>query len=151
MNISRGHGGTGFGVTAGANYEPPAATYGGRYQPTVTSYDYDAPLDERGAPTAKFHAYRRPGARHPGRPAAEAATATGAARGVAPWRGSYPATRTTCVPGGRTTSLPSTRGAAPHSAVVSVIASNAERGSRTGSTSARATWTRTVSSGCSRR
>ena len=46
------HGGTNFGFTAGANS-------GGRgYEPDVTSYDYDAPLDEQGRPTAKYHALR---------------------------------------------------------------------------------------------
>jgi beta-galactosidase len=28
------------------------------FLPDVTSYDYDAPLDEAGHPTAKYHAYR---------------------------------------------------------------------------------------------
>jgi len=28
------------------------------YLPDVTSYDYDAPLDEAGHATAKFYAYR---------------------------------------------------------------------------------------------
>jgi beta-galactosidase len=46
------HGGTNFGFTAGANA-------GGKgYEPDVTSYDYDAPLDEQGRPTAKYHALR---------------------------------------------------------------------------------------------
>jgi hypothetical protein len=45
------HGGTNFGFTAGANY-------GDRYQPDVTSYDYDAPLNEIGRPTPKFAAIR---------------------------------------------------------------------------------------------
>lgn len=58
VNVYVAHGGTNFGVTAGANFDPPEATACGTYQPTATSYDYDAPLDERGAPTAKFHAYR---------------------------------------------------------------------------------------------
>ena len=40
------HGGTNFGFTSGANDK-------GVYQPTVTSYDYDAPLDEAGHPTAE--------------------------------------------------------------------------------------------------
>ncbi|HEY3471362.1 MAG TPA: beta-galactosidase, partial [Amycolatopsis sp.] len=30
----------------------------GVYQPLVTSYDYDAPLDEAGDPTPKYHAFR---------------------------------------------------------------------------------------------
>ncbi|MGG5752100.1 beta-galactosidase [Zafaria sp. Z1313] len=58
MNFYMAHGGTNFGTGAGANYDPPAALSGGRYEPTVTSYDYDAALDERGAPTEKFHAFR---------------------------------------------------------------------------------------------
>lgn len=58
VNFYMAHGGTNFGTGAGANYDPPQARSGGSYQPTVTSYDYDAPLDERGAPTPKFHAYR---------------------------------------------------------------------------------------------
>lgn len=45
------HGGTNFGFTAGANF-------GDGYQPDVTSYDYDAPLDEIGRPTRKFAALR---------------------------------------------------------------------------------------------
>ena len=46
------HGGTNFGFTAGAN------SGGGGYQPDVTSYDYDAPINEQGNPTAKFFALR---------------------------------------------------------------------------------------------
>jgi beta-galactosidase len=47
------HGGTNFGFTAGANS-------GGRgYEPDVTSYDYDAPVDEQGRPTAKYMALRK--------------------------------------------------------------------------------------------
>ena len=46
------HGGTNFGFTAGAN------SGGKGYEPDVTSYDYDAPIDEQGRPTAKFHALR---------------------------------------------------------------------------------------------
>ncbi len=51
VNIYMFHGGTNFGLTNGANDK-------GRYLPLVTSYDYDAPLDEAGNPTAKFHAFR---------------------------------------------------------------------------------------------
>ena len=47
------HGGTNFGYTAGAN------SGGKGYQPDVTSYDYDAPIDEQGRPTAKYFAIRR--------------------------------------------------------------------------------------------
>lgn len=58
VNFYMAHGGTNFGTGAGANFDPPQSVTTGSYQPTVTSYDYDAPLDERGAPTPKFHAYR---------------------------------------------------------------------------------------------
>ncbi|HEY3481784.1 MAG TPA: beta-galactosidase [Streptomyces sp.] len=51
------HGGTNFGFTNGANDKHT-------YRPTVTSYDYDAPLDEAGAPTAKYAAFREVIARH---------------------------------------------------------------------------------------
>jgi beta-galactosidase len=51
VNIYMFHGGTNFGLTNGANDK-------GRYAPIVTSYDYDAPLDEAGNPTEKFFAFR---------------------------------------------------------------------------------------------
>ncbi|HKS49634.1 MAG TPA: glycoside hydrolase family 35 protein [Amycolatopsis sp.] len=51
VNLYMFHGGTNFGLTNGANDK-------GVYQPLVTSYDYDAPLDEAGNPTAKYHAFR---------------------------------------------------------------------------------------------
>lgn len=51
VNIYMFHGGTNFGLTNGANHK-------GRYLPIVTSYDYDAPLDEAGNPTPKFSAFR---------------------------------------------------------------------------------------------
>jgi beta-galactosidase len=46
------HGGTNFGYTAGAN--------SGRkgYEPDITSYDYDAPVNEQGRPTPKYMALR---------------------------------------------------------------------------------------------
>lgn len=46
------HGGTNFGFTAGAN------SGGKGYEPDVTSYDYDAPIDEQGNATPKYHALR---------------------------------------------------------------------------------------------
>ncbi len=58
VNLYMAHGGTSFGMWAGANLED------GTYLPTVTSYDYDAPIDERGAPTAKFWAFREVLSRH---------------------------------------------------------------------------------------
>ena len=51
VNFYMFHGGTNFGLTNGANDK-------GRYLPIVTSYDYDAPLDERGDPTEKYFAFR---------------------------------------------------------------------------------------------
>ncbi|TQJ29643.1 beta-galactosidase family protein [Microbacterium sp. SLBN-146] len=51
VNLYMFHGGTNFGFTNGANDK-------GVYQPLVTSYDYDAPLDESGAPTEKYWAFR---------------------------------------------------------------------------------------------
>jgi len=44
------HGGTNFGFAAGAN------SGGTGYQPDVTSYDYDAPINEQGQPTPKYFA-----------------------------------------------------------------------------------------------
>lgn len=46
------HGGTNFGFTAGAN------SGGKGYEPDVTSYDYDAPINEQGRATPKYHALR---------------------------------------------------------------------------------------------
>ncbi|MER7357171.1 glycoside hydrolase family 35 protein [Nonomuraea dietziae] len=51
LNLYMFHGGTNFGFTNGANDKHT-------YRPTVTSYDYDAPLDEAGDPTEKFTAFR---------------------------------------------------------------------------------------------
>lgn len=47
------HGGTNFGYTAGAN------SGGKGYEPDLTSYDYDAPVNEQGLPTPKYMALRR--------------------------------------------------------------------------------------------
>jgi beta-galactosidase len=52
VSIYMFNGGTNFGWMNGANIE------GKKYQPTVTSYDYDAPLDESGRPTPKYALYR---------------------------------------------------------------------------------------------
>ncbi|WP_203184703.1 glycoside hydrolase family 35 protein [Streptomyces pratensis] len=56
VNLYMAHGGTNFSTWAGANTQDPAT--GSRYLPTVTSYDYDAPVDERGGVTEKFLAFR---------------------------------------------------------------------------------------------
>ena len=52
LNIYMIHGGTSFGMMAGASQST------GAYRGNVTSYDYDAPIDEAGHPTLKFYAYR---------------------------------------------------------------------------------------------
>ncbi|MEW2296352.1 beta-galactosidase [Streptomyces sp. NPDC006743] len=52
VSLYMAHGGTNFGLWAGANHD------GERLQPTVTSYDSDAPIAEHGALTPKFHALR---------------------------------------------------------------------------------------------
>ncbi len=52
VSIYMAHGGTNFGLWAGANRQE------GRLQPTVTSYDSDAPIAEDGTLTAKYHAMR---------------------------------------------------------------------------------------------
>lgn len=57
VNIYMFHGGTNFGLTSGANDK-------GTYRPIITSYDYDAPLDEAGNPTAKYWAFREVLARY---------------------------------------------------------------------------------------
>lgn len=54
VNFYMFFGGTNFGFTAGANDGGP-----GRYNSDVTSYDYDAPMDEAGEPTEKYFALRR--------------------------------------------------------------------------------------------
>jgi beta-galactosidase len=52
VSLYMAHGGTNFGLWSGANHD------GERLQPTVTSYDSDAPVAENGALTPKFHAVR---------------------------------------------------------------------------------------------
>jgi beta-galactosidase len=52
LNLYMVHGGTSFGFMAGASEST------GAYRGNVTSYDYDAPIDEAGHPTPKFFAYR---------------------------------------------------------------------------------------------
>lgn len=48
------HGGTNFGLTAGANGLNKVNDYWG----AITSYDYDAPINEQGSVTAKYHKIR---------------------------------------------------------------------------------------------
>ena len=55
VSIYMFHGGTDFGWMNGANSNDKRPN---EYQPDVTSYDYDAALDESGRPTPKFFAFR---------------------------------------------------------------------------------------------
>lgn len=48
------HGGTNFGLTAGANTAGKNYNFRGH----VTSYDYIAPINEQGRPTDKYHMLR---------------------------------------------------------------------------------------------
>jgi beta-galactosidase len=52
FNLYVVHGGTNFGFTAGAN------SGGKGYEPDLTTYDYDAPVNEQGAATPKYMALR---------------------------------------------------------------------------------------------
>lgn len=51
VNLYMFHGGTSFGFMNGANFSRA-------YQPDISSYDYDSPLDEAGRPTEKFFVLR---------------------------------------------------------------------------------------------
>lgn len=62
INIYMFHGGTSFGMMSGSSWTDH------RFWPDVTSYDYDAPLDEAGHVTPKFLAYRAEIARYSKRP-----------------------------------------------------------------------------------
>lgn len=53
FNLYMLHGGTTFGFYSGAN------SGGKGYEPDVTSYDYDSPINEQGRPTPKYHALRQ--------------------------------------------------------------------------------------------
>lgn len=57
VNVYMFHGGTNFGFTSGADDK-------GTYRPTITSYDYDAPLAEDGTPTEKYWRFREVIAKH---------------------------------------------------------------------------------------
>ncbi|MEV6103338.1 beta-galactosidase family protein [Streptomyces sp. NPDC051940] len=56
VNIYMAHGGTNFAGWSGANRA--GHDHRGALQPDITSYDYDAPVDEFGRPTPKFWAFR---------------------------------------------------------------------------------------------
>jgi beta-galactosidase len=57
VNLYMAHGGTSFAGWAGAN-RGGGELHEGPLEPDVTSYDYDAPVDEYGRPTDKFWAFR---------------------------------------------------------------------------------------------
>jgi beta-galactosidase len=57
VNLYMFHGGTTFGFMNGANWDRG-------YAPQTTSYDYNSALDEAGAPTAKFNAFKDVIAKH---------------------------------------------------------------------------------------
>jgi beta-galactosidase len=69
INLYMFHGGTSFGFMSGANWDE------NKYEPDVTSYDYDSPVSESGALAKKFYAFRdviakhRPGVTFPDPPA----------------------------------------------------------------------------------
>jgi beta-galactosidase len=54
FNLYVAHGGTNFGLTAGSNAEDD----GSQFQPVITSYDYAAPIDERGRAAPAYAALR---------------------------------------------------------------------------------------------
>jgi beta-galactosidase len=54
INMYMFHGGTTRGFMNGANYKDTSP-----YEPQISSYDYDAPLDEAGNATPKFMAFRK--------------------------------------------------------------------------------------------
>ncbi|MEU8676604.1 beta-galactosidase family protein [Streptomyces sp. NPDC048560] len=56
VNVYMAHGGTNFGGWSGANRSGPLQDQ--ELRSTVTSYDYDAPVDEYGRPTEKFRLMR---------------------------------------------------------------------------------------------
>ncbi|MFD7323525.1 beta-galactosidase family protein [Streptomyces sp. NPDC059875] len=56
VNVYMAHGGSNFAGWAGANRA--GELHEGELQPTVTSYDYDAPVDEAGLPTEKYWRFR---------------------------------------------------------------------------------------------
>jgi beta-galactosidase len=64
FNLYVVHGGTNFGFGAGANAHGDYS----HFQPVITSYDYGAPIDERGAATPDYYTFRAMLAAHAKRP-----------------------------------------------------------------------------------
>ena len=54
FNMYLVHGGSNFGFGAGANAHDDDS----HFQPVITSYDYGAPIDERGVATPDYHVFR---------------------------------------------------------------------------------------------
>ncbi|ALW85225.1 beta-galactosidase [Hymenobacter sedentarius] len=77
INLYMFHGGSTRGFMNGANYKGGTT----RYEPQVSSYDYDAPLDEAGNATPKFLAFRQVIAKY--RPAGQPLPPVPAARPAA--------------------------------------------------------------------
>jgi len=82
INMYMFHGGTTRGFMNGGNYNDRSP-----YEPQISSYDYDAPLDEAGNATGKFWVFRKVIGRHlpagvilPPVPEAKKAVAVGAVR-----------------------------------------------------------------------
>ena len=69
FNFYMFHGGTNFGFANGANH------MGGTYQPTITSYDYCAPLSEAGDMTVTYDAVKASIEKNTGVPAPDIAVA----------------------------------------------------------------------------
>jgi beta-galactosidase len=63
FNLYVVHGGTNFGFDAGANAHDDYS----HFQPVITSYDYGAPIDERGVATRDYFTFRAMLATHTGR------------------------------------------------------------------------------------
>lgn len=76
FNLYVVHGGTNFGFGAGANAKDDYS----QFEPVITSYDYGAPIDERGAATPDYHAFRKLLAAHVQRPLPEVPAAPPAIR-----------------------------------------------------------------------
>ncbi|GHI08463.1 beta-galactosidase [Streptomyces cellostaticus] len=70
VNLYMAHGGTSFAGWAGAN-RGGGELHEGPLEPDVTSYDYDAPVDEYGRPTEKFWRFREVLARYHPEPVPE--------------------------------------------------------------------------------
>ncbi|MEY2159302.1 beta-galactosidase [Rhodanobacter sp. FW510-T8] len=64
FNLYVVHGGTNFGFTAGANAKGDYS----QFEPVITSYDYGAPINERGEATPDYHVFRKLFATHAQRP-----------------------------------------------------------------------------------